>query len=94
TLEERIAALSPGLLYLSWDMDFGFPEVAHFPGKAVHGCLEDFFARLALCCRKNGLRFLGGDLVELNPRKVKDPYELARQVSRCLVPFLAKEGCW
>lgn len=92
-LEEQIATLSPGLLYLSWDIDFGFPEVAHFPGKAVHGCLEDFFTRLALCCRKSNLRFLGGDLVELNPRKVKDPYGLARQVSRCLVPFFMEEEC-
>lgn len=91
--EEKVASLSPGLFYLSWDMDFGFPEVAYFPGRTPCVHLEDLFARLAMCCRRGNLRFLGGDLVELNPQKIQDPFGLALRVSRCLAPFFAEEEC-
>lgn len=90
-LEEKIPTLPPGLFYLSWDVDFGFPEVAYFPGRAPCTHLEDLFARLATACRRGNLRFLGGDLVELNPQKIRDPFGLAFRVSRCLAPFFAEE---
>ncbi|MCS7242195.1 MAG: arginase family protein [Candidatus Caldatribacterium sp.] len=90
-LGKRIATLPPGLFYLSWDVDFGFPEVAYFPGKVPCACLEELFANFAACCRERKFRFLGGDLVELNPKSIRDPLGFAFRVSRCLAPFFMEE---
>ncbi len=90
-LVQRLSTASPGPLYLSWDVDFGFPEVACFPGKAFWTRLEEFFSALAFHLRKQGLRFFGGDLVELDPGKIHDPLELALRVFRCLLPLLREE---
>ncbi|MBC7217448.1 MAG: hypothetical protein H5U36_04665 [Candidatus Caldatribacterium sp.] len=90
-LEEKLRVLPPRPFYLSWDVDFGFPEVAYFPGRVPSACLEDFFLRLALCCRRRGFHFLGGDLVELNPWKIQSPSSFALRVARYLLPFFREE---
>lgn len=91
-LEARWSPSSPGLLYLSWDVDFGLPEVAYFPGKTPCTSLEACFARLAHVLRKWGFRFFGGDLVEFDPRKMRDPLGIARRISRCLLLLFSREG--
>ncbi|WP_427366089.1 hypothetical protein [Candidatus Caldatribacterium saccharofermentans] len=86
-IRDRLFALPPGFFYLSWDVDFGFPEVAHFPSGATSEHLEEVFADLALLSGQQGFRLLGGDLVELDHRKVTDPFSLASRISSCLRPI-------
>jgi arginase family enzyme len=86
-IRRQLFALPPGFLYLSWDVDFGFPEIAHFPSGVTSEHLEEIFADLALLSGRQGFRFLGGDLVELDHRKVVDPLSMASRVSSCLRPI-------
>jgi len=86
-----LGSVSSGFLYLSWDVDFGLPGVAHFPSDVSFEHLGGLFKDLASLLARGNVRLLGMDLVELSDRKVLHPVSLAFQVARFLSP-LFKEG--
>ncbi len=89
-IHRALGNIPSGLLYLSWDVDFGLPEVAHFPSDVSFEHPGELFRNLASLLSRGNMRLLGMDLVELDDRKVLHPASLAFRVARSLSPFFEK----
>ncbi|MGQ9623361.1 MAG: hypothetical protein ACUVTO_08050 [Candidatus Caldatribacteriaceae bacterium] len=86
-IHRALRSVPSGLLYLSWDVDFGLPEVAHFSSGLSFERLEGLFRDLASLLVQGNVRLLGMDLVELSDRKVLHPVSLAFRMARFLLPL-------
>lgn len=90
-IRKKLEQVPPGFLYLSWDVDFGFPEVACFPSGISSEHLEGLFADTAWLLSRKGLRLIGVDLVEFNHERMVDSRALALRISRFLFPLFERE---
>gem|GEM_PF-2246390 len=66
---EIFAHLPRGFYYLSWDIDFGFPQYAHFPTEKTmtFSRLKTVFSQLSQVLKRPGCILVGMDIVEVKP---------------------------
>ncbi|MGC8778023.1 MAG: hypothetical protein ACP5Q4_05030 [Candidatus Caldatribacteriaceae bacterium] len=82
-IQAGLARWGEGLYYLSWDLDFGLPQYAHFPSplRIAFADLRKIFQVLGHHFRKKGRYLVGMDIVEINLSRLHHPQQLAFQIA-------------
>lgn len=85
-LEEGLRSFGEGVYYLSWDIDFGFPQYAFFPvrQRLPFSTLQEIFRLLGSHLHKKNRYLVGMDIVEINSASLRYPEKVAFEITTLL----------
>ncbi|MGQ9473482.1 MAG: hypothetical protein ACUVRN_05470, partial [Candidatus Caldatribacteriaceae bacterium] len=90
SVKESLSKFGKGFYYLSWDLDFGFPQYACFSPqfRVSRSDLQEIFQTLNRHFHKKGRYLVGMDIVEINLHS--HPPKIAFQIATLLAQFQTK----
>jgi arginase family enzyme len=85
-LKEGLRSFGEGVYYLSWDIDFGFPQYAFFPATQhlSFSTLGEIFHLLGSHLHKKNRYLVGMDIVEINGASLRYPAKVAFEITTLL----------